>query len=106
MYRGMGRDEARDMAATSLRRLNIGEHLWDVHVSVLSGGEKQRFRLARVFLRNTPLVILDEPFEHLSETQSKRLYLEIEKHCTGKTLIIISHQEVTWAQDRIVLSPN
>lgn len=71
-----------------------------------SGGEKQRFRLARVFLRNTPLVILDEPFEHLSETQSKRLYLEIEKHCTGKTLIIISHQEVTWAQDRIVLSPN
>ena len=80
----------------------------DTHIGAFgtnfSGGEKQRFRLARVFLRNTPLVILDEPFEHLSEDQAERLSNEISKYCEEKTLLIISHQVITQAQNRIVLS--
>jgi len=39
--RGMDRVTAREAAAVSLKRLNIEEKLWDVHASVLSGGEKQ-----------------------------------------------------------------
>jgi len=80
----------------------------DTHIGAFgtnfSGGEKQRFRLARVFLRNTPLVILDEPFEHLPENQAERLSNEISKYCEEITLLIISHQVITQAQNRIVLS--
>lgn len=82
----------------------------DTHIGAFgvnfSGGEKQRFRLARIFLRSTPLVILDEPFEHLREDQAERLKVELTKFCEGKTLLIISHQNVIQAQNRIVLSLN
>lgn len=82
----------------------------DTHIGAFgtnfSGGEKQRFRLARIFLRSTPLVILDEPFEHLREDQAERLQVELTKFCEGKTLLIISHQNVIQAQNLLVLSLN
>ena len=56
-----------------------------------SGGEKQRLRLARVLLRNTPVVILDEPFEFLDYAQVQRLAKAISEFLNGKTLIIVSH---------------
>ena len=70
----------------------------DTHIGAFgtnfSGGEKQRFRLARIFLRNTPLFILDEPLEHLESGQAARLYRNIKEHCKEKTLILISHQMI------------
>lgn len=82
----------------------------DTHIGAFgtnfSGGEKQRFRLARIFLRNTPLVILDEPFEHLREDQAQRILREIRQYCEGKTLLIISHQNVIQTQNLILLSLN
>jgi len=79
----------------------------DTHIgaygSNFSGGEKQRFRLARIFLRNTPLLVLDEPFEHLHTDQILRLQVELGKHCKGKTVLFISHQNVIQAQDLVVL---
>ena len=56
-----------------------------------SGGEKQRLRLARVLLRSTPIVILDEPFEFLDYAQVQRLAKAISEFLNGKTLIIVSH---------------
>lgn len=79
----------------------------DTHIGAFgtnfSGGEKQRFRLARIFLRSTPLVILDEPFEHLRQDQAERIGLAIRKHCAEKTLIIIAHQELAQVQNRLVM---
>ena len=79
----------------------------DTHIgaygSNFSGGEKQRFRLARIFLRNTPLLILDEPFEHLQADQILRLQVELGKYCKGKTVLFISHQNVIQAQNVVGL---
>jgi ABC-type transport system involved in cytochrome bd biosynthesis fused ATPase/permease subunit len=70
----------------------------DTHIGAFginfSGGEKQRFRLARIFLRETPLYILDEPLEQLEKTQAKRIYENLEEYCQEKTLILISHQMI------------
>lgn len=57
----------------------------------LSGGEKRRIGLARALLRNTEVLLVDEPLANLDETAARKieaLLLSI----TGKTLIVVSHQ--------------
>lgn len=56
-----------------------------------SGGEKQRLRLARVLLRDTPVYLLDEPFEFLDANQAKRLAKVILEKLSNKVLVVISH---------------
>ena len=56
-----------------------------------SGGEKKRICLARALLRNTDLLILDEPLANLDSTTAERiedLLLSID----NKTLLVVSHQ--------------
>jgi len=65
VFRGMPRSEARESAADSLRRLNLDEGLWDVHATVLSGGEKQRVNLAAGTISPPRLLLLDEPVSAL-----------------------------------------
>lgn len=64
----------------------------------LSGGEKQRIQLARVILKNPPIVILDEATA-FSDAKNERLILDAMKKFIGaKTLIIIAHKLSTIAQ--------
>ncbi len=57
----------------------------------LSGGEKQRLKLARVLLRHTSIYLLDEPFEYLDAQMAQRIALKIERILVTKTLLIVSH---------------
>ncbi|MFI3256458.1 MAG: cysteine/glutathione ABC transporter ATP-binding protein/permease CydC [Psittacicella sp.] len=59
---------------------------------VLSGGEKRRIGIARVLLRNSPVVILDEPTESLDYIIEAKIIDLLFKHCKDKTLIIITHR--------------
>jgi len=70
----------------------------DTHVGPLgynfSGGEKQRMKLARLLLRNTPVFILDEPYEFLDANQVARIASKVARILATKTVIIVSHQEL------------
>lgn len=57
----------------------------------LSGGQAQRVALARAFLRDSPLVLLDEPTASLDPGTEAEVMEAIARLCTGRTVIIATH---------------
>lgn len=58
----------------------------------LSGGQKQRLALARVFLKNPPVVVFDEATSALDTITEKQIQQELDKLAMGRTTIIIAHR--------------
>lgn len=70
----------------------------------LSGGELRRLALARVFLRNPSLVVLDEPTAGLDAESEMLVVAAIKRLAKGRTMLVISHREQTVAMaDRVAL---
>ena len=63
----------------------------------LSGGEKQRIGLARIFLHNAPLVLLDEPTSNLDALSEAAVMKSIAQSRSGKTIVLVSHRASTAA---------
>ena len=64
------------------------------HGAQLSGGQRQRLALARVLLADFPVVILDEPAEHLDEQTAAELTRDLLSATEGRTRVIITHRPV------------
>lgn len=58
----------------------------------LSGGERQRISIARAFLKNAPILILDEIAASLDVDNEKKIQDSINQLVMGKTVLIISHR--------------
>jgi ABC-type multidrug transport system fused ATPase/permease subunit len=58
----------------------------------LSGGQRQRISIARAFVRDTPILILDEPSTGLDAESTDLVLQALRKLMKGKTTIIISHE--------------
>lgn len=73
----------------------------------LSGGEKQRIAIARIMLKNAPIVILDEATAFTDPENEDKLQKSIEVLTKGKTLLVIAHRLSTIADaDQIVVLKN
>jgi thiol reductant ABC exporter CydD subunit len=69
----------------------------------LSAGQARRLALARVFLRNAPLAILDEPTAHLDSESADHVAAAIDRYRGRCTMLVISHRSELAAHcDRIV----
>lgn len=63
--------------------------------SNLSSGEKQRIGLARAFLNNGQVLILDEPTSNLDTLNEGEILKAIKENCSDKTIVLISHRKST-----------
>jgi len=103
--RGTSAEEAREIAAGMLARLNLPEALWTLPPATFSGGEQQRVNIARGFITDHPVLLLDEPTASL-DAANRAVVVEMiaEKKAKGTALLGIFHDEDVRARvaDRIV----
>lgn len=115
---GPCREEEREIAERALRTVDFGEKLdsleagldthltreFDTSGTNLSGGEAQKVAISRVFARDYPIVIMDEPSAALDPMAEYQLNQSILHSTEDKTVIFISHRlSTTRIADRIYM---
>jgi ATP-binding cassette subfamily B protein len=73
------------------------------HGHQLSGGQQRRVAVARALLRDTPVLLLDEPTTGLDPLTESRVVADMLEVTKGKTVILVSHQPALIAQAEHVL---
>lgn len=64
---------------------------FESNATALSGGQQQRIAIARMFLKNPPIIFLDEPTASLDAVATEQIKASIDAIKQGRTVIIISH---------------
>jgi alpha-D-ribose 1-methylphosphonate 5-triphosphate synthase subunit PhnL len=91
---GTPREQAREQAGHLLRVLNIPERLWTLPPSTFSGGEQQRVNIARGFISDHPILLLDEPTASL-DARNREVVVNLidEKKRAGVAMVAIVHDD-------------
>ena len=106
LARGADAQEARLKAETLLARLNLPERLWQLPPGTFSGGEQQRVNIARGFIGEHPLLLLDEPTASLDAANRAEVVALIkEAKARGTAMLGIFHDQDVRSQvaDRLLL---
>ena len=105
VIRGIEKPMAQNRARELLARLNLPERLWSLPPATFSGGEQQRVNIARGFITDHPVLLLDEPTASLDATNRAVVVGMIaEKKAAGVALLGIFHDDDVRAEvaDRVV----
>jgi alpha-D-ribose 1-methylphosphonate 5-triphosphate synthase subunit PhnL len=91
---GTPRSDARSEVGELLHRLNIPERLWALPPSTFSGGEQQRVNIARGFISDHPILLLDEPTASL-DAANREVVVQLidEKKRAGVAMVAIVHDD-------------
>ncbi len=91
---GIRRAEARERAGQLLHRLNIPERLWRLPPATFSGGEQQRVNVARGFISDLPILLLDAPTASL-DAANRAVVVELiaEKKRRRVAMVAIVHDD-------------
>ncbi|KRB58606.1 alpha-D-ribose 1-methylphosphonate 5-triphosphate synthase subunit PhnL [Rhizobium sp. Root708] len=92
--RGLTAETAREKAANLLSKLNLPEALWQLPPATFSGGEQQRVNIARGFITDHTVLLLDEPTASL-DARNRAVVVGMieEKKKAGVALLGIFHDE-------------
>ncbi|WP_218208712.1 MULTISPECIES: ABC transporter ATP-binding protein [Acinetobacter] len=82
--------EAAEKASIHAQILQLPDG-YDSDALMLSGGQQQRIALARMFLKNPPIIFLDEPTASLDAIATEQIKQSLDQIKQGRTVIIISH---------------
>lgn len=94
LARGTDHHEARVRAEGLLARLNLPERLWSLPPGTFSGGEQQRVNIARGFIGEHPLLLLDEPTASLDAANREVVVQLIQQaKARGTAMLGIFHDE-------------
>ena len=95
-------DATEDEIVNAARQANILDYITSLpngfdalvgeHGVKLSGGQKQRIAIARVFLKNPPVLIFDEATSSLDTESEQLIQAAMERLCEGRTTLIIAHR--------------
>lgn len=102
---GVDAAEAGRRAGSLLARLNIPERLWNLAPATFSGGEQQRVNIARGFIRDYPVLLLDEPTASLDgDNRSTVVDMILEAKGRGAAIVGIFHDDEVRGQvaDRLL----
>jgi ATP-binding cassette subfamily C protein CydD len=70
----------------------------------LSGGEAQRVAIARAFLKDAPVLVMDEPTSSLDPESEREIRVALERLARGRTVLVIAHRlNTVYGADRIVV---
>ena len=85
---------AKEKAQAMLHRLHIPEQLWSLSPTTFSGGEQQRINIARGFVADYPILLLDEPTASL-DAKNSGVVVELinQAKARGATIVGIFHDE-------------
>jgi putative spermidine/putrescine transport system ATP-binding protein len=104
--RGVGRKEAARRAHGALELVEL-QHCADRRPAQLSGGQQQRIALARAFVFEPGLLLMDEPLGALDKRLRETMQLEIMRICrtVGSTVVYVTHdqEEALTMSDRIAI---
>ncbi|MGZ5986799.1 MAG: phosphonate C-P lyase system protein PhnL [Caulobacteraceae bacterium] len=85
---GVGPEEARARAETLLGALRLPKAHWDLPPATFSGGEQQRVNIARSFIRNYPVLLLDEPTASL-DAENRAIVVDLIRQALGNGAAMI-----------------
>ncbi len=90
-------------AAALLREMGLGDSM-AVYANRLSGGMQRRVALARAFINQPPLLLMDEPFVSLDEPAARKLRLLLLRSWREQIILFVTHNlhEAVFLSDRIL----